>query len=113
MAAESPAGLVTPGNIDIMNRPRVVNADGSVSTVRSMSFEENGVEVLVPTVSEDGRILSSQDAIEAYRKTGRFLGKFETPTAATAYAETLTEQHAGPAPPDLRSETRRVGKEGI
>lgn len=88
----APKGLLEPGNVDLANRPRVKNADGSVSTVRSMSFEEDGVEVLVPTVSDDGRIMTDDEAIDAYRKTGRHLGKFSSASDATAYAEALHSQ---------------------
>jgi len=87
-------GMLVPGNIDLLHRPRVKNADGSISTVRSMSFEEDGVEVLVPTVSNDGRILSDEAAIANYQKTGEFLGKFKNAAAATSYAESLHRQQA-------------------
>lgn len=87
-------GLVTPGNIDLSNRPVVKNADGSISTVRSMSFEENGKEVLVPLVSEGGRIMTDQEAVDAYHKTGRHLGIFDTPENATAYAQRLHQDQA-------------------
>ncbi|MEQ1952088.1 phage tail tip lysozyme [Mesorhizobium yinganensis] len=83
-------GLKAPGNIDLAARPVVTNADGSISTVRSMSFEEDdGTEVLVPTISPDGKALSDDEAISLYRKTGQHLGKFDTPEHATAYAERL------------------------
>lgn len=88
-SGSAPDAPVVPGNIDLSVRPVVRNADGSISTVRSMSFEVNGKEVLVPTVSDDGRIMSAEEAINMFRKTGRHLGIFNSPEAATAYAERL------------------------
>ncbi|QII84171.1 hypothetical protein G3T20_05315 [Bordetella hinzii] len=85
-----PSGLQDAGNIDLAARPVVNNPDGSISTVRSMSFNEDGQEVLIPTVADDGsRILSDDEAVDQYRRTGKFLGKFDTPDNATAYAEQL------------------------
>lgn len=81
------------GNIDLTNRPIVHNDDGSISTVRSMSFEdEDGKEVLVPTVSDDGRIMSNDEAVQQYYKTKRYLGKFDSIDEANAYAEQLHNQ---------------------
>lgn len=100
----TPKGIKTPGNIDLFARPRVQNADGSISTVRSMSFEEDGQEILVPTVSDDGRILSEQEAIDAYHKTGRNLGTFTSPEDATAYAQQLHAQQEGLYIPNDRTD---------
>lgn len=89
-----PRGLLSPGNIDLTNRPRVTNADGSVSTVRSIGVNVDGREVLIPTVSDDGRVLSNEAAIDAYRRTGRHLGIFDSPDASNAYAQQLHEDQA-------------------
>lgn len=87
-------GRTEPGNVDLDNRPIVPNADGSISTVRSMSFNDGSGEVLVPTVSDDGRVMSDAEAIDTYHRTGKHLGKFDSPEAATAYAQQLHEAQA-------------------
>lgn len=87
-------GLLQVGTVDLSNRSRVRNPDGSISTVRSMSFGEDGKEILVPTVSDDGRVLSNDDAVALYHKTKKHLGMFDTPEHATAYAQKLHEDQA-------------------
>jgi hypothetical protein len=86
-------GLIEPGNIDIHNRPVVHNDDGSISTVRSMSFGTDEGEVLVPTVI-DGRVVSDQEARHHYYQTGEHLGIFESPEEADAYAKALHDEQA-------------------
>lgn len=82
------------GNIDLSNRPRVKNADGSTSTVRSMSFgDDQGNEILVPTVV-NGKVVSDKEAIDNYRQTGQHLGKFKSVDAANKFAQTLHESEA-------------------
>lgn len=95
VAGENTKGLVVEGNIDLANRPVHKNADGSISTVRSISLTVDGSKaVVIPTVSPDGDILSNEDAVDLYRKTKQHLGVFESEDAANSYAQTLHEQQA-------------------
>ncbi len=88
MDRENP-GMSESGNIDLWNRPILKNKDGSISTVRSMSFEVDGKQVLVPTVGPKGEDWTPEDAIKNYFKTGKHLGKFNTTEDADRYAEQL------------------------
>lgn len=80
-------GMIEPGNIDLQHRPTVHNLEGTPSTVYSMSFNEDGKEILVPKVSDDGRILTDSQAIDEYHRSGSHMGKFTSPKAANAYAQ--------------------------
>jgi hypothetical protein len=85
------ADLIEPGNIDLTKRPVVKNKDGSISTVRSMSFEEDGRQILIPTVVGN-KVVSDKAAIDHYHKTGEHLGMFSSVKATNAYAKKLHEE---------------------
>lgn len=81
------------GNIDLSNRPKVKNEDGSISTVRSLGVNIDGKEVLIPTVVGN-RVVSDDEAIKEYKRTGKHLGIFATPEDSTAFAQQLHENEA-------------------
>lgn len=89
-----PYGMLSAGNIDPSKRPVVRNPDGSISTVRTISVGFDNGEVLIPTVSPDGRILSDDDAIKLYQQTGQNFGTFRNPDAATMFARQLHDGQA-------------------
>ena len=87
-------GLLVPGNVDLSNRPRVKNPDGSISTVRSISIGVDGKEVLIPTITPDGKSLTNAQAIQRFQQTGEHLGVFDSPDSATNYAQMLHRSQA-------------------
>ena len=86
-------GQKKEGNIDLTNRPKVKNKDGSISTVRTITIHTPVGFVLIPTVV-GGRVVPEDMAITHYRKTGRHLGIFSSEVTADAYAQWLHEAEA-------------------
>lgn len=83
-----------PGNIDTEKRVVKDNKDGTISTLRSMSFqpEKGGLEVLIPKMSPEGVELTEEDAIKRFYETGEHLGAFNSPEEATKFAKELSKQ---------------------
>lgn len=86
------------GNIDISNRPVVQNPDGTVSTEKSFSINQDGREVLLPQVI-NAKVVDQQQAIEHYNQTGENLGVFNSIPEANAYAERLHNRFNPPEAP--------------
>lgn len=82
------------GNLPLNVRSRVTNPDGTVSTVRTISIGTDAGEVLIPTVI-NGEVVSDEEAVAHYRETGENFGTFASEEEATAYAQSLSRQHAG------------------
>lgn len=93
----TPLGAKKGGNIDLTTRPDTANPDGSHSSVRSMSFQakRNGPEISVPTIADDGRQMTEDEAIRQYERTGKNFGKFKTIKEANKFGELLHRQQAG------------------
>lgn len=95
------------GNIDLYNRPQYRNQDGSISTVRSISFGSDQGEILIPTIGfgSNGEAVSwsDEEAINHYHETGEYLGIFDTVAEADAYAQRLHLQQQAYYALDLSS----------
>lgn len=90
-----PADLIEPGNIDLYNRPRTHNPDGTSSTVRSIGItDDKGRNIVIPTVMPDGKIVSNKEAIAWYNKTHQQLGIFKSQASADKFAEQLHLDYA-------------------
>lgn len=87
---EKPAGLIAQGNIDLTKRIPLKNADGSISTLRSITVEADGEHYLIPTI-QDGKQMTTPEAIRYFRRTGQHLGVFETERDANKYAKRASE----------------------
>ena len=85
------------GNIDYNTRPAVKLPDGKVASVRSITITGEKGAYLIPTVADDGRIMSNREAVEQFNKTGKHLGRFKTEEDADRYAEM---HHAEMGPQD-------------
>jgi hypothetical protein len=80
------------GNIDLTNRPKVSNPDGSYSTVRTIGIEiDGGRHVNIPTVI-NGKVVSNEEAINYFKKTGQHLGMYKNQKEADAAAKQLHTQ---------------------
>lgn len=88
------AELRRPGNINLNNRPVVRNPDGRISTIRTIGINVDGLEYNIPTVSEDGRIMSDEEAVQQFYRTGRHFGAYDTTEEARRAAERLHEDQS-------------------
>lgn len=88
-----PGGEIEHGNVDLFNRPNVNNPEtGGQSTVYSMSVGTPQGEVLIPRISDDGKILSEEDAIKQYKQTGKHLGVYSNVDEANKAAQAIHQQ---------------------
>lgn len=96
-APEADGGLLEPATIDLKQRPLVQNPDGTISTVKSIGVNIDGREILLPTITEDGKMMTgstksiTDQAVAQYKKTGQHLGVFQDARSADAYAKKLSQ----------------------
>lgn len=96
---DSEIGQYGEGNIDLHNRPIYKNADGTISTVDSVTFTVDGKYVVLPTIVRDEngnakRLTTDEEIFAHYEKTGEYLGEFDTLEQANIYANRLHSAQA-------------------
>ncbi len=84
---ENTNGMISAGTIDLLTKP-------SSASVHTTTINQDGHEYLVPMVSDDGKVLTNDEAIATFRQTGKHLGVFNSPEAANSYASVLQKQQA-------------------
>jgi hypothetical protein len=83
-------GMIRAGNIDLRNRPIIHNKDGSVSTLRAFTVQDDqGHTILLPSVDANGKPLSMPEARRYWQARGQSLGVFDTEANAEAYESTM------------------------
>ena len=88
---QPPLGMIQRGNLNLNDRPNILNPDGSRSSTYSMSSaDEQGREVLHPGVWKGlPRQASRDEAWNQYNDTGEHFGMFDSPSSADLYANQL------------------------
>lgn len=94
-AGISELDIIQYGNINLLTRPIVKLKNGKIKTIFSIGISETlvdgtKIEVLIPSVSDDGVELNDNAARRLYNETGRNLGKFISVAIASKYAKTLS-----------------------
>lgn len=109
-------GQIARGNVDLANRPKVRNADGSVSTVMSFSVGADDGAVLLPQVLPNGTMPSIEEALKFGKKSRQNLGFFDSNDSADAYAEALHNEQAKQYPSEQNAGSfyspKNVGRPG-
>jgi hypothetical protein len=85
---------VVKGNIDLSKRKAVRLPSGEIATIRSLGFEDDGLEVVIPTIGPRGEDWTDDQALNHYYRTGQHLGKLQTSQEATIYSIWLSESEA-------------------
>ena len=86
------SGMLEGPNVDISEwQGDVQNSDGTVSTIKTISFNVDGIEIVVPTLTRTGRQMTESEAIEHYFSSGEHFGAFDSVKGATEYASSLSD----------------------
>lgn len=86
---KKPKGLIVEGTIDLNERPLVKRDNGKISTVDSITIEEDGQYIVIPKVAPWGEVITPKQAIDLYHEEGQHLGIFKSQEEADKFAQNL------------------------
>jgi hypothetical protein len=86
-----------PPPIDTSKFKGRANPDGTKSTILTISIGVDGKEVVIPTMTPDGEVMSEAEAVERFRRTGEHFGAFDSVEEANDFARKLSERQGGGA----------------
>ncbi len=123
--------LVSAGNIDLFNTPVLpqgpaiqrnmnpqtaqewrdhLNPPEPVREYPTTQISDGQGHKLIPKAAADGsRVLSDEEAVAQYEQTGKHLGVFKTPEAATTYAKKLSKEQGDLDKPFTSPEGTKYG----
>jgi len=78
--------------INVDSLPSTKMPDGSVVSIRPITFEHEDMFVVIPTITESGELLSDSQAITKFLKSNWHLGKFGESRSAERYASLLKDR---------------------
>jgi hypothetical protein len=80
------------GNIDVSSRKTIKLSNGEVELFKPMAFRNAGKVIVVPTITEGGKLLTESGAINKYFETGMHLGIFDDMSEAKVRIEQLEKE---------------------
>lgn len=89
MMGEYPSGLLDVANIDAFVLPKFKNANGGYNTANAFSLPTPRGTVLLPMTREDGSMMTRDESVAEYEKTGGHLGVFSSTLAAEMHSRFL------------------------
>ena len=85
-------GMIEPPRADLSKWRGRQNPDGTRSSIVTISVGFDDGEVLIPTLTPEGKQMSPDEAIRRFRETGEHFGVFKDPGSASRYAEQLSNR---------------------
>ena len=82
----------TLGNMDTTSRKPIKLSNGEIELFKPMAFRNSGKVIVVPMITDGGKLLTESGAINKYFETGMHLGIFNNMTDAKRLIEELEEQ---------------------